>query len=777
MADAASIKTPRIPNHEVLRVIGRGAYGEIWMARNITGALRAVKVVHRSQFETERAFNREFEGMARFEPISRAHAGFVDILDVGRDEAGAFFYYAMELADDAGPGTSLEEYIPRTLATVLRQRGRLPVAECVDIGARVAGALEELHGCGLAHRDIKPANIIFVKGEPKIADIGLVAATGQRSFVGTEGYVPPEGPGTASADIYSLGKVLYEMCMGKDRLDFPEVNTDLSDFPDREDLLRLNPVLLKACASEPSRRYETAGALRDALLDAADARREVVRRSNRRVLVLLLVLLLVGSLAALVFGPKPVPVPKPQPSPTPLPTPSHELRHGKVRVTTEPESAMVLLGDRMKPSPAEFDDLDPGTYSLHVMLSGYDPVERSVEVKPGAMENLETISLQRQFGEIDLASEPSGAIFELRHADEPLLSGTAPAHLAGAPTGKYAALARLGAWQLREELEIGHEPQRHVFRFGNGSVKITSAPGGAEVLRSGSALGQTPLLIEEVEPGEVQLELRKLGFKNLAITGTVMPNQQLFLPARLEKNDAPVAGRWWTNSLGMKFAPVDHFLVSICETRVREYKAFAAANGLQVDPAMPDENPITRINWYDATAFCDWLTATELKAGKLRDGQRYRLPTDAEWSRAAGMPDEGFNTPEQRDGKIGGIYPWGKTWPPPPGAGNLADTSAHGRIPKVIEGYTDGFPQTCPCGMFPPNEFGLYDMAGNVWEWCLEDYKGGHKGWGVLRGGSWANAAKGELQSSYRNVVDRNDRDVIYGFRCVLVPEEEGGGL
>ena len=57
----------------------------------------------------------------------------------------------------------------------------------------MADALDHIHNAELAHRDIKPSNIIFVDGVPKIADIGLVAATGQRTFVGTEGFVPPKG--------------------------------------------------------------------------------------------------------------------------------------------------------------------------------------------------------------------------------------------------------------------------------------------------------------------------------------------------------------------------------------------------------------------------------------------------------------------------------------------------------------------------------------------------------------------------------------------------------
>jgi formylglycine-generating enzyme required for sulfatase activity len=78
-------------------------------------------------------------------------------------------------------------------------------------------------------------------------------------------------------------------------------------------------------------------------------------------------------------------------------------------------------------------------------------------------------------------------------------------------------------------------------------------------------------------------------------------------------------------------------------------------------------------------------------------------------------------------------------------------------------------------GSFKPNSTGVYDLGGNVWEWRLDTYKGDRSGtsrdWGVLRGGSWATTNRLEMQSSYRNVVDRNDRDVIYGFRCVLAGE------
>src|SRR5204863_4648944 len=256
--DQVSAQVPIIPDHELLRVIGRGAYGEIWLARTVTGAFRAVKIVYRSTFESERAFLREFEGMSAFEPISRGHAGFVDILHVGR--SAEYLYYSMELADDhlAGRNIDIANYEPRTLKSDLARHERISAADSIQLGLSLTKALEALHERGLTHRDVKPSNIIFIDGVPKLADIGLVAATGQQSFVGTEGYVPPEGPGSAQADIYSLGKLLYELSMGKDRMDFPALDTCLDALPDKETLLRLNEVLLRACATNLAERYDRA---------------------------------------------------------------------------------------------------------------------------------------------------------------------------------------------------------------------------------------------------------------------------------------------------------------------------------------------------------------------------------------------------------------------------------------------------------------------------------------------------------------------------------------
>src|SRR6266404_6205378 len=102
---------PAIPDHELLKKIGGGSYGDVWLARSKLGTYRAVKIIYRATFEDSRPFEREFKGMQKFEPISRSHEGLVDILQVGGTEE--YFYYVMELADDAGENPKTEIRDPK----------------------------------------------------------------------------------------------------------------------------------------------------------------------------------------------------------------------------------------------------------------------------------------------------------------------------------------------------------------------------------------------------------------------------------------------------------------------------------------------------------------------------------------------------------------------------------------------------------------------------------------------------------------------------------------
>ena len=276
--DAATqvIKPPPIPDHELIGCVGRGSYGEVWLARNVMGTFRAVKIVSRQRFDHDRPFEREFAGIQKFEPVSRTHPGLVSVLHVGRNLEAGYFYYVMEVADDrqAGPSITAASYTPRTLRSEIAQKGWLPVEECLQIGLHLAAALGHLHAHGLVHRDIKPSNIIFVKGVPKFADIGLVTEAGEKvTYVGTEGYIPPEGPGSPAADLYSLGKVLYEISMGKDCERFPELPSQLREMQEAPQLIRLNAVILKACEHDVRKRFRSAEEMRAALAKVGQASR------------------------------------------------------------------------------------------------------------------------------------------------------------------------------------------------------------------------------------------------------------------------------------------------------------------------------------------------------------------------------------------------------------------------------------------------------------------------------------------------------------------------
>ncbi|MEQ2006393.1 MAG: SUMF1/EgtB/PvdO family nonheme iron enzyme, partial [Limisphaerales bacterium] len=276
----------------------------------------------------------------------------------------------------------------------------------------------------------------------------------------------------------------------------------------------------------------------------------------------------------------------------------------------------------------------------------------------------------------------------------------------------------------------------------------------------------------------------------------------------LQSAERALAGAW-VNSLGMKFVPVagTEVLFSIWETRVQDYAAYAAASERERVPAQPGKrgfwanlfgskevqlsgsgvdgswqtpgfqqaptHPVVNVSWEDAQAFCAWLTEKERSMGKLTREQNYRLTADWEWSVAVGLNEARGGTPKDKDAKIKGVYPWGTQWPPPRGAGNFADTSSKAKIPSlsIIEGYRDGYATTSPVGSFVANPFGLYDLSGNVWEWC-EDCFDGRSGSRVVRGGSWgASNADGLLSSSRSNAAPVN-RDRLIGFRVVLV-----GGL
>jgi serine/threonine protein kinase len=269
-------KPPATPGYTLIHPpFGEGSYGKVWLASAASGGWRAIKIVYQASFgENTDPYKREFDGVSRYQGISGRHPGLLRV-DYVSEKFPDYFYYVMELGDPVAADWEKEpaSYRPRDLFTERTQRHarRLPVRECVRIGLALTDALDFIHQHGLTHRDIKPQNIIFVEGQPKLADLGLIAEIRPpdqvRTYVGTPGYMPPppEFPGTPRADIYALGMVLYVLCTGKAAAHFPEVATTLVDTQYPTDFLPLNLVILKACQPRPEDRYETAAEMHLAL--------------------------------------------------------------------------------------------------------------------------------------------------------------------------------------------------------------------------------------------------------------------------------------------------------------------------------------------------------------------------------------------------------------------------------------------------------------------------------------------------------------------------------
>ena len=277
-------------------MIRRGGYGEVWLARNELGQARAVKLVHRSMFDDDRPYSREWEGVVKYEPISRRHENLISILHVGKNDEEGYFYYVMELADNADPEMAyigleakksnennivfgpdkieltpeqtkaalnyeinLSSYKPNSLKESIETKAPFPTSEIISIIEPLIEALAFLHENDLVHRDIKPSNVVYYNGNPCLTDPGLIAIKDSNlSLVGTLGYIAPEGPGRASGDVFSMGILLYEMLTGLDPQSFPSLPDELLSKNCDKNVIALNQVSLRACDSNHLRRYQNA---------------------------------------------------------------------------------------------------------------------------------------------------------------------------------------------------------------------------------------------------------------------------------------------------------------------------------------------------------------------------------------------------------------------------------------------------------------------------------------------------------------------------------------
>ncbi|MCB9687736.1 MAG: serine/threonine protein kinase [Alphaproteobacteria bacterium] len=247
--------------YEVDAPIGYGAMGTVYRARDVSnGDAIALKVLDPRVVgsKVEKRFLREGEAMRRLK-----HPNIVRVFEVGQD--GGYVWMAMELMDR---GNAHE---------LVKKRGALPIPWVLHIADSVLAGLQQVHLAGWVHRDLKPANVLVdSQGGVKLADFGILREdhsdlTMPGSSLGTLAYMSPEQTEDATrvtvrSDLYSLGATLFALSTGK----APRGLAWLEDDDDQAGAYSivpdpLRPILRKACAFNPSRRYADATEMRAAI--------------------------------------------------------------------------------------------------------------------------------------------------------------------------------------------------------------------------------------------------------------------------------------------------------------------------------------------------------------------------------------------------------------------------------------------------------------------------------------------------------------------------------
>ncbi|MDB6022447.1 MAG: hypothetical protein JWQ04_2304 [Pedosphaera sp.] len=206
----------------------------------------------------------------------------------------------------------------------------------------------------------------------------------------------------------------------------------------------------------------------------------------------------------------------------------------------------------------------------------------------------------------------------------------------------------------------------------------------------------------------------------VSISGTVaVPNN-----ATNEVKEPEPPGAQYTNSVGMELVKVPgEFWAGKFEVTQKEYQKVMGANPSAFGG---DTRPVDSVNWNDAMEFCRKLTELDLKEKVLPKGFYYTLPTEEEWQ------------------------------------GLVADASLENAVTSLNGASRAG---TSPVGSLAPNSLGLYDVRGNVSEFCLSDES---KPYRILKGGSWQDFTEVNLRPEFRWYCQLDERKNTFGFRCVL---------
>ncbi len=245
----------------LLKHCGSGAFGDVYYCEDIAGRRLAVKIISKQKLGDQ--WTQELRGVSNYRKITENVPELLQIYHVGEDEES--FFYTMEAADS----TEEHNYHPDTLAHRLKD-GALPQDKIFSILSEIFAGIKIIHAAGFTHRDIKPDNILFVKGVPKLGDIGLMSSTTATltQIAGTLDFLPPELREDGSEisdrdsrqknDLYAFGKVIYCTITGENPHNWPAVPSSLPLSLPLKFFLRLS---FQLCDKDQNRRLNSIDAL------------------------------------------------------------------------------------------------------------------------------------------------------------------------------------------------------------------------------------------------------------------------------------------------------------------------------------------------------------------------------------------------------------------------------------------------------------------------------------------------------------------------------------
>jgi serine/threonine-protein kinase len=734
-------------SYVILDRLGEGGQGQVYKAWHKTMsrvvALKILPSSARESPEVMRRFRREVKAIARL-----FHPKIVTAFDAGEAEGVPFL--AMEFVDGMD------------LSTLVRRQGRLPVEKALDYILQAAAGLEYAHGDGVVHRDIKPANLLLDRfGTVKVLDMGLARlheatspfdSTRESEFtdtgraMGTVDYMPPEQALDAKraderSDIYSLGCTFYYLLTG--HAIYQEGTLTQKVIAHREQAV-------------PSLRAERPDVPES--LDAAFQRMVAKRPEDR-----------FGSVSEVIAALR-----QSAASTEAAPTPSSAFSaSSESRASAATATYLPKVDIKAEETASE--------HAMQLTLPVITPLEavKGREVPPLSRRMIAGLFLGvaclvvLTFALVLTMRSPGGTSSD--EVDEPWPTP----QVIGRETGAAQPAERPIESAAAIDPSLTHQPTN--------APPLAVAPFDAKEAREHQQAWADHLgvPVETTNSIGMQMVLIPPGMFLMGVHEPTVSLAKAFkVPSYFFDSEKPLHRVRITKPI----------YFGACEVTVGQFRQFVTDSGYNTEaersgtggeaydpkrrkfmpqpeltwknPGFPqtDSCPVVQISWNDAVVFFEWLSRKE--------EQRYRLPTEAEWEYAcrAGTTTRFYFGDDPKN-----LHQFG----------NVLDASARQELPEPRIAASDGYGFTSPVGSFGPNGFGLYDMHGNVWEWCSDwlDFdspyypvsatddpqgpaSGRHR---ALRSGTWYNGPH-NCRSASRFSGPPDTHNYVTGFRAVRIP-------